>query len=228
MATLLQTSIEASLIIQVITLLLNLWAFFIPLDRWDFALKEILGLETVVQIIELIFYGWYRGELLKKPYDITEFRYYDWFVTTPTMLFSTASYYGFLEYTQKYKENGTTPFAILPFFQENTNWFLFMFLCNALMLLVGYLQELDMISLYSSSLIGYVALLGSFGVLYKFASKMPKHQGLFQFMFSIWSLYGVAAVLPTTEKNISYNILDIVAKNFYGLFLGYTIHQRKI
>jgi bacteriorhodopsin len=38
-------------------------------------------------------------------------------------------------------------------------------------------------------------------------------------MFIVWSLYGVAAILPFFIKNISYNILDIFAKNFFGLFL---------
>ena len=223
--TLIKASIDASLFIQVITLILNFFAFFIPIDNWDFALKEILGLETVVQIVELIFYGWYRNRILEKINDVTQFRYYDWFVTTPTMLFSTASYYGFLGHS---KESETQPFAVFPFFQKESNWFLLMFFMNALMLLFGYLQEIGMISIFSSTIFGYLALLGSFGVLYRFASKIPTQQGLFRFMFSIWSLYGVAALLPSKEKNISYNILDIFAKNFYGLFLGYTIHQRKI
>ena len=43
------------------------------------------------------------------------------------------------------------------------------------------------------------------------------------FLISIWSLYGVAAVLPTIPKNLSYNVLDIISKNFYGLFIYYKI-----
>jgi hypothetical protein len=97
------------------------------------------------------------------------------------------------------------------------------------MLLFGYLQEIGMINLVWSSLLGYAALLGSFGLMYtKFVTKTPQQQGLFWFMFGVWSLYGVAAMFPSKEKNISYNILDIFAKNFYGLFLGYLILRRKI
>ena len=40
---------------------------------------------------------------------------------------------------------------------------------------------------------------------------------LFLFVFIVWSIYGVAAMMPTPYKNISYNILDIIAKNFYDL-----------
>ena len=46
---------------------------------------------------------------------------------------------------------------------------------------------------------------------------------LFTFIFIIWILYGFAAMLSTIPKNISYNILDIIAKNFYGLFIVYKI-----
>lgn len=226
MSAIVRFSIDASLFIQIVTLLLNIFAFSIPLDKWDFALKEILGLETFVQIIELIFYGWYRGQLVDKVYDITRFRYYDWFITTPTMLFSTASYYGYLESRE---DNGKEPFTVTKFFQQNANWILLIFVFNALMLWFGYLQEIGVLSIVWSSLLGYASLLGSFGVLYsQFVTKTPHQQGLFWFMFSAWSLYGVAAMLPSKEKNISYNILDIFAKNFYGLFLSYLIYRRQI
>lgn len=219
-------SIEASLFIQVLTLLLNCFAFLIPIDKWDFALKEILGLETLVQIVELVFYTWYRDRILIKANDITQFRYYDWFLTTPTMLFSTASYYGYVDSKDTQQKE---PFSVWSFFQQNANWIWLMFFMNALMLMFGYLQEIGFLSLVWSSIFGYIGLLGSFGVLYsQFVSKTPKQQGLFWFMFSAWSLYGLAAMLPSREKNISYNILDIFAKNFYGLYLGYLIYRRQI
>ena len=226
MTGLVKASIDASLFIQIVTLFLNVFAFFIPVDKWDFALKEILGLETAVQIVELVFYSWYREKLVGNGFDVTQYRYYDWFVTTPTMLFSTASYYGYLD---RKEENGKEPFSVSTFWKENSNWILLMFVCNALMLWFGYLQEIGVLSIVWSSLLGYVSLLGSFGILYKqFVSKTPQQQGLFYFMFGVWSLYGIAASLQNKEKNIMYNVLDIFAKNFYGLFLGYLIVQRKI
>jgi hypothetical protein len=224
--TLLKSTIEGSLLIQVITLLLNLYSFFIPLDKWDSALKEILGLETFVQVVELVFYSWYRERLIGSENNVTQYRYYDWFLTTPTMLFSTASFYGYLESKQG---DAKKPFSLFDFFQTNSNWILLMVLCNALMLLFGYLQEVGLLSSVWSTVFGYLALLGSFGILYtKFVSKVPQEQGLFNFMFGAWSLYGVAALFPSREKNISYNVLDIFAKNFYGVFLSYYIYNRKI
>ena len=141
------------------------------------------------------------------------------------MLFSTASYYGYLESKEaQFKE----PFSVWTFFQQNSNLIWFMFFMNALMLLFGYLQEIGVLSIATSSVLGYAGLLGSFATLYSFVSKVPQQQGLFWFMFVVWSLYGIAAMLPSLEKNISYNVLDIFAKNFYGLFLSYLIVRRQI
>jgi bacteriorhodopsin len=36
-------------------------------------------------------------------------------------------------------------------------------------------------------------------------------------------MYGIVAVLPYTLKNTIYNVLDLFAKNFFGLFLSYLI-----
>jgi len=228
MSTLLRLSIDVSLFIQVVTLFLNLFAFTVPIDKWDFALKEILGLETFVQIIELVFYGWYRGQLVDRHYDITQFRYYDWFITTPTMLFSTAAYYGYLDSQEDQQKEEKEPFSVVSFFQKNYTLILLMFVCNALMLWFGYLQEINLLSMTWSSLLGYAGLLGSFGILYtQFVSKTPQQQGLFWFMVSTWSLYGVAAWFPSKEKNIGYNVLDVFAKNFYGVFLSYLIFSRR-
>ena len=46
---------------------------------------------------------------------------------------------------------------------------------------------------------------------------------LFAFLVIVWSLYGVSAMMPLVQKNTAYNILDIIAKNFYGLFIYYYI-----
>lgn len=36
-------------------------------------------------------------------------------------------------------------------------------------------------------------------------------------------MYGVAALMSYKIKNIMYNILDLFAKNFFGLYLGFVI-----
>lgn len=221
-------SLDGSLSIQLITLLTNLLSLQLPLNPNDTILKDILGLETLVQVIELIFYIWYRTYLLHKTSDVTLFRYYDWFLTTPIMLFTTACYYLYLESEEQSKGEGEkTDLSIQKIFEEYKISFLGIFICNALMLLFGFLQEINVLSIVSSSILGYLSLLGSFGILYaEFVKKVPKKQGLFYFMFGVWSMYGVSAMLSTIPKNIMYNILDIIAKNFYGVFLSYVILEK--
>ena len=89
-----------------------------------------------------------------------------------------------------------------------------------MMLLCGYLVENGKMEKYTGIGIGFIFLLISFGLIYReFAQHTELGKLLFFFMFFIWSLYGVAAIFPFYIKNISYNILDIFAKNFFGLFL---------
>jgi hypothetical protein len=48
---------------------------------------------------------------------------------------------------------------------------------------------------------------------------------LYWFVF-FWSLYGVLATMNYQTKNTGYNILDIFAKNFFGIFLAYVIMKK--
>ena len=55
----------------------------------------------------------------------------------------------------------------------------------------------------------------------KYAKYSTRGIALFTIFTILWALYGVAALMPYTLKNIGYNILDIFSKNFFGLFLVY-------
>ena len=97
------------------------------------------------------------------------------------------------------------------------------------MLVFGYLGELNIIPLPISTTIGSIFFYLSFKLIYdEYGSKSKQGKILFWVLGSVWSLYGVAAVMPLTVKNISYNFLDIISKNFYGLFLYYKIKQLSI
>jgi bacteriorhodopsin len=47
-------------------------------------------------------------------------------------------------------------------------------------------------------------------------------------MAIVWGLYGVAAMFSPVWKNTAYNILDVLAKNFYGIFLSILIYQLSV
>lgn len=207
-------SLILSLIIQWITFFVNVFGLLTPLPARDFVLKEILGLETLVQGIELVFYTWYKNHIKDAVIDVTKFRYYDWLLTTPMMLFSTMGFYKYLTYTD------TEPLRLLTFFKENSPSILFILGMNTLMLLAGYLQEIGVVSLVTSTIVGFGALFTGFFRMYKEFVEFAPQQFIFFFVFFVWSLYGIAAMFENHWKNTSYNVLDIFSKNFYGLYLS--------
>lgn len=212
-------SLDASLTAQWSTLFINFFTLFVPLAPKDLILQSVLWIETLVQVIELVFYTWYSFNFTRVA-EMTFYRYHDWFVTTPLMLFSTMVYY---EYKNKPEEEVT----LESFMEEHWQDVLVVFGFNMLMLVFGYLYELKAIDIVTSQTLGFAGFAGSFYVIWdKFASKNPENYWLYGFMFVIWALYGVAAMFTSTWKNASYNILDVFAKNFYGLFLSYLIYQK--
>jgi bacteriorhodopsin len=82
------TSAYYSLIVQFIIAIVCLFGTFIKLDNQDTILHEVLVLETIVQFVEFSFYIWLVYNFSNIRTDISVVRYYDWFFTTPTMLFS--------------------------------------------------------------------------------------------------------------------------------------------
>lgn len=219
MKELLTTTLYASLTAQWTTLAVNGFSLAQTLPVKDLILQTILWIETIVQAIELAFYSWYAYHFHTVA-EATFYRYHDWAVTTPLMLFSTMVYY---EYRNKPDETVT----LESFWEDHWKDVLIVFGFNAIMLLFGYLYERNIIDLITSQAVGFAGLVGSFYVIWDgFASKSPDNYLLFWFMSIVWGLYGVAAFANPVLKNASYNILDVVSKNFYGVFLSILIYQK--
>jgi hypothetical protein len=209
----------ASLTAQWATLFVNFWGVTASLAPQDEILRTVLGIETFVQIVELIFYTWYSTHIHRVA-ELTYYRYHDWAVTTPLMLFSTMIYYD-------YKNRPEETVTLQSFLERYWKEVLLVFAFNLVMLGFGYGYERGLLDIVSSTLIGFGGFAGSFYVIWdSFASKSPENLPLYAFMFIVWALYGVAALLSPLWKNVSYNLLDVVAKNFYGLFLSYLIYQK--
>ena len=210
-------TIYFSLFVQIVTTLVSLDGLTYDLNDRDKILKDILILETIVQIVEAIFYVWVVAAL-KDINMMTPRRYIDWFITTPTMLLSTII---FMEYLKNEKT-----FSFMEFMNDNKTNITLIFISNALMLLLGYLGEIGKINKSKSVFFGFVPFMFSFYIIYEnYAKHTELGFKLFMFLLIVWSLYGFAALLDTKNKNISYNLLDIVAKNFYGLFIYFYIRH---
>jgi hypothetical protein len=208
-------TIYLSLFVQIATTLISVDGFKHDLDEKDEILKDILLLETFVQIIEAIFYVWVILAL-KDLSIMTPRRYIDWMLTTPTMLISTII---FMEYLK-----GNKIIKFKEFLIENRDNVIKISLYNALMLLFGYLGETGRINKRISIPIGFGFFYLSFKNIYdNYAKYTELGKNLFKFLVICWASYGIAAMTDIKTKNISYNLLDIVSKNFYGLFIYYYI-----
>ena len=220
--TLVSKTIYFSLVVQIITTIVSLGGLFVKIKDNDYVLKEILLLEGVVQIIESCFYIWviFAIHNLK---SVTPRRYIDWVFSTPIMLTSTIV---FMKYQELKDKNLDTSFKMIDFLKDNKSNIFKIFIYNGLMLLCGFLGEAGVIDKRIGITLGFIFFYLSFDLIYKeYANKSILGKKLFTFLLVVWGLYGVAAMTDIKTKNISYNILDIISKNFYGLFIYYKIVQ---
>mgnify|MGYP003776494005 CR=1 FL=1 len=209
-----------SLIFQLMIGIICVRGLFYDVEKENNILRELLLIETLVQVIEFAFYLYifrmiYTNNLL----NVTSIRYFDWFITTPTMLLSLIIYIS-------YKNNKTIT-DVKSFIKKHTNDILYIIGCNAAMLIFGYLGETGVIDLYYASIIGFVFFFASFYRIYDKFVRDTEMFTEFMIVFGIWSIYGIAALFEPVLKNNMYNILDIFSKNIMGIFLFYQLYLIK-
>jgi bacteriorhodopsin len=207
-----------SILIQFITGTIEIAAMFIKVPSAYNLIRQLLLLEVSVQVIEGLFYGWLAFNL-NTIKNITSKRYIDWVITTPTMLIVLI---GYLIYLDKRSTDETYGLEFFSLLKENASVIIPVLLLNWLMLFFGYLGEMNILTPLVGILVGFIPFLLYY---YKIFINYVSIQGqyLFWYFFIFWSFYGVVAILPYYIKNAFYNILDLFAKNFFGLFLSYII-----
>ena len=209
-----------SIIVQIITGIIEVGAFFVKVPTIYTIIRELLILELIVQLLEGSFYVWLAYNF-NKVLNVTPKRYIDWVITTPTMLVSLIVY---LIYLNKKEENKTKQLDFLTLMKEHSNIIIPVVLLNWLMLLFGYLGEIGAIPVLLGVFLGFIPFLIYYYLIYvNFVTSNSTGYLLFWYFFFFWSLYGFVAVLPYYIKNAFYNILDLFAKNFFGIFLSYLI-----
>ena len=147
--------------------------------------------------------------------NITPTRYFDWAITTPTMLVNLIFYLIFL------KDNNIQFFEL---FKREFYTILIILLLNWLMLLFGYLTEIRMIPV-TGVILGFIPFLIYYYIIYKKYAIDSPGIDLFYYFFFIWCFYGVSALFSYKIKNMCYNILDLFSKNFFGVFLFYLLYK---
>jgi bacteriorhodopsin len=210
----------ASIIVQLICGLVSLQGLTVSLPPEKDVLKKALTIETIVECVEFSFYVWFVVNFNLS--DMAATRYLDWFITTPTMLFTTVL---LMKYESLSETQQDTKLTVFSFIKENKSDLIVIFLANLSMLITGYLGEIGIIDKYVATIVGFMCFSVSFAVIYRtYARHSRRGKQLYAFLIIVWGLYGIAYLLPESEKNIGFNILDVVAKNFFALYLLYKIN----
>ena len=214
-----EQSAYASLIIQFVTGIIDVYGLTINVPEDKKIFKELLKIELGVQTIEFIYYLWMVMNISNFE-NITPTRYFDWFVTTPTMLLTLMAYLD----TANSKN-------INKFIESNGQLIFEVIVLNVMMLMFGLIGEFKGLDVKTSVLLGFVPFALYFQQIYsKYVNEKSTFDQKFMYWFFVftWSLYGVAAFLPYDSKNTMYNILDLFAKNALGIFLVFVLWTNRI
>jgi len=178
-------------------------------------IRHILNLETCISCVACYFYGVFITKTDKSNVDwkdISETRYIDWSITTPMMLLALCLV---LSMNTKTVIHFKTIFFII--------------ILNYLMLLMGYLGEINIISRFNGMILGFIPFILMFYIIYvNYVKPIYVHANyiIFGIYLIVWSLYGVVYLFDEETKNILTNMLDLTAKCVVGL--GLWIYYTKI
>jgi bacteriorhodopsin len=214
-----------SLIVQIIVGIIDYLAIKLKIDTKDEILKDLLKVELIVQVVEFIFYVWLIYYFSKVSKNITSFRYLDWMITTPLMLITLSAFL---------KHDGSSRDRLTDFISKHKGSVVKIVLLNATMLFCGLMGELGYLSTFTAVTLGFIPFVLNFKhIKDTFLPLSPSKENkfkktLFYWFVFFWSLYGVLATMNYNTKNTGYNILDVFAKNFFGVFLAYIIMKKSI
>jgi bacteriorhodopsin len=204
-------------------------------------IRQIMNLETCISIVASYFYGLFIEEINKaqnlynvkddtkdnnnniidnitnkdsaiiKPLSvipiekINNMRYIDWSITTPFMLLVLSMVLGY--------EN-----KVIVKFRP----FVLTMVLNFAMLAFGYSGEIGLLNKNIAGFMGFIFFFLTYGTIWKLfmtGSKITiQSKFIFWTFLGTWSLYGVFYYTNEATKLIGYNILDLIAKAFVGIF----------
>jgi len=156
---------------------------------------------------------------------MTAIRYIDWFATTNMLLISLSLFLLFnkIKFSDKNEEDKIKELKKYDFTaikDEYSDLFIKIISFNTLMLVFGFLGEINLINKHIALGLGLLVFGVSFKLIYEnFVGNVIFNKIFISVFIFIWLLYAVAFMLDYKNKNIAYNLLDLVSKNFFGLFL---------
>jgi len=165
--------------------------------------RHVMNIETTVSLVSGIAYSIFN-EMIKEPtvdlHEITKIRYIDWSITTPLIILVILLFYG----------GSVHPQASVYGALIVLNWG---------MLLFGYLGEQGILSKMAGCGLGFVFFIAMLYTLYSCCVPAKANPTVFFLFAIIWSFYGIAYLLDEENKNIAYNVLDVISKAIFGVVL---------
>jgi bacteriorhodopsin len=205
MSSIVHQTVNLSILVQALAGLYTVQVINVPDPK---LLADVVRLELLVTAVQFAFYATLIRNHAVETMAVT--RYYDWAITTPLMLISLSAYL-------IYKRGEMAEGGILDVIRKYKSQVIRIVIFNAIMLAAGYLGEIGVISREYALVIGSVAFVAAFRVIYKEMGGAGSK--LFNIVAVVWGLYAVAYMLPNVEKNIMYNGLDLVSKNLFAIIL---------
>lgn len=198
-----------SLVSQIVLGLLSFAGFAGNVSEKSPLVLLLLLADVAVQLVEFCFYLTFLFLIRRLQ---TWYRYIDWFVTTPVMLITLM---GFLVYLDD------SSIELSTFTSAYRDDMIFVVGMNSVMLAFGACHEAGWIPTIVAIPCGTIALFLTFASIYSRVGYTTTGGILLvSFVLFVWALYGVAACLAYSPKNIMYNTLDVFAKNFFGIVVS--------
>ena len=201
-----------SLGVQSVTLVISLFSLFFFDDLDVFLRRNLLHyvfvLEIAIQTIELFWYAYFAS--MRIDVDI-RYRYYDWFFSTPIMIFQ------FILILEYLKNSDNTITKIL---SNSYPTIVPIVLLNQLMLVLGLLSIKIPDNSDKLIIAGFCPFAVNFALIFGFHAKSTTIGTiLWAFMTLCWGLYGVAVRFSRDIREDFLNVLDILSKNVFGVLL---------
>lgn len=221
-----KSSYVFSVLVQLALLLFLAYNVNMKLPKKLGVLHEAFRFEYYVSIIEFLGYL-LIGYIFYKKQPITAYRYGDWIITTTMLLLSLCYLFLYRQYKVEDKTERLTNEYIFNEYKAPLQTIL---VSNFFMLLFGFLGETKRIPYILGYIAGMICFIITFSTISNnFVKCQKENEQVFTVFLIIWLLYGFAYLMSYKTKNIAYNLLDLVSKNIFGLYLYYVIlEERKL
>lgn len=164
--------------------------------------KQIISLQLAGLVTSVAAFHYYY--MINTPDSPVAYRYFDWFFTTPILLIDLC--------------------IILDIYE--LDFIIKICSLNTLMLLLGYLGEMNVISMFNSMIFGFIPFIIMFYLIKQKIKENEKYkktndyEKIYYAFLGLWTLYGVNHIVPNIElKNTTYNILDLLTKGIFALYV---------